>query len=156
MAIFALPAREIRFTVRPFGPMKKNKPNPKIVVIAVIERDGRFLIGKRKRGKRHSKNWELPGGTVDAGETHRECLTRELKEEFDVPAIIGDFICSTEHTYTPDFTIHLFAYHVTITSPDLKLNDHDEIRWVDLHELPEYLTDEMSLLIYKKLNESIV
>ncbi len=130
----------------------KTKPNPKIVAIAVIERDGRILIGKRKRGKRHSKNWELPGGTVEVGETHEECLIRELKEEFDVAANIGDFICSTEHTYAPDFTIRLSAYRVTIASADLKLNDHDEVRWVYLSELPDYLLDETSRYIFEKLN----
>ncbi|MCK9228549.1 MAG: NUDIX domain-containing protein [Syntrophorhabdaceae bacterium] len=125
----------------------KNKPNPKQVAIAVIESDGYILIGKRKRGKRHSKNWELPGGTVEKGETCEECLTRELNEEFNVPANVGSFICSAEYTYGPDFTIRLSAYRASLGPGDLSLNDHDEIRWVRLEEFPVYLHDRMSMLI---------
>lgn len=129
----------------------KNKPNPKRVAVAIIEEDGRILIGKRKRGKRHSKNWELPAGTVENGETYEECLKRELQEEFDVAAHVGAFILSTEHTYGPDFTIMLSVYRATLTSSDLRLNDHDEIRWIRLDEFPGYLHDETSKHIYDAL-----
>ena len=56
--------------VQDFKPMKE-KPNPKIVAVAIIEKDGNILIGKRKRGKCHVGVWEFPGGTVEDGETSR-------------------------------------------------------------------------------------
>lgn len=129
----------------------KNKPNPKRVAIAIIEKDGRILIGKRKRGKRQSKNWELPGGTVENSETYEECLTRELQEEFGVAANVGDFVCSTEYTYGPEFTIRLSAYRASLAPGDLSLNDHDEIRWIELDEFPQYLHDQTSRNIFDKL-----
>lgn len=132
----------------------KNKPNPKHVAIAIIEKEGRILIGKRKRGKRHSKNWELPGGTVENSETYEECLKRELQEEFGVSANVGEFVCSTEYTYGPDFTIRLSAYRASLASGDLSLNDHDEIRWIQLDEFPMYLHDQTSLHIFDKLTSA--
>ncbi len=131
-----------------------NKPNPKRVAVAIIERDGRILIGKRKRGKRHSKNWELPGGTVENGETYEECLRRELQEEFGVAAHVGEFVCSAEYTYGPDFTIRLSAYRASLASGDLKLNDHDETRWIRLDEFPGYLHDELSTRIFETLTSA--
>jgi len=50
-----------------------------IVTAAVIVRDGRVLIAKRKEGK-----WEFPGGGLEDNETLEECLKRELMEEMGV------------------------------------------------------------------------
>jgi NADH pyrophosphatase NudC (nudix superfamily) len=55
----------------------KSKPNPKIVAIAIIEKNGNILLGKRKIGKFHAGTWEFPGGTVEDGETLEQCLIRE-------------------------------------------------------------------------------
>ena len=42
--------------------------NPVAVVAAIIQRDGRFLVGRRPAHKRHGGLWEFPGGKVDEGE----------------------------------------------------------------------------------------
>lgn len=54
------------------------------VVAAVIERDSRFLICLRPAHKRHGGLWEFPGGKVDEGETEKQAVERELKEELGV------------------------------------------------------------------------
>ncbi|MHB8111582.1 MAG: (deoxy)nucleoside triphosphate pyrophosphohydrolase [Syntrophorhabdaceae bacterium] len=130
----------------------RKKANPKIVAIAIIEKNGDILIGKRKRGKRHVGNWEFPGGTVEKGETYEQCLTRELYEEFTVTAEIGDFICSTEYQYTTEWTIKLSAYRTKILSGDFNLKDHDEVRWVHPAELPTYMPDGATRSILDKLS----
>ncbi|WP_134322888.1 NUDIX hydrolase [Cumulibacter soli] len=66
------------------------------VVIAVAEEEGAQGIWITKRQptlRAHSGQWALPGGRVDAGETHREAALRELAEEVgffaDDAAILG-------------------------------------------------------------------
>ncbi len=115
----------------------KRKANPQIVVAAVIERDGRILIARRTRGL-NAGNWEFPGGTLEEGETHEECLKRELREELSVAAEIGDLIDVAEQTYSPEWTIRLFVYRVAAASSTFTLHEHDEIRWVLPEDLPEY------------------
>ena len=88
----------------------KKKINPQIVTAAIIEKDGYVLIGKRKWGKRRVGNWEFPGGTLEEGETHEQCLKRELQEELAITTEVGDFLCSSEYSYAPDWTIKLLAY----------------------------------------------
>ena len=45
------------------------------------------LIVARHRGKtllvhdRYKNRWEVPGGRIEPGETPRECILREMKEE---------------------------------------------------------------------------
>ncbi|MGA2214116.1 MAG: NUDIX domain-containing protein, partial [Bryobacteraceae bacterium] len=49
------------------------------VVAAVIERDGRILIGQRKRTGQHALKWEFPGGKVEPDEAPEAALARELE-----------------------------------------------------------------------------
>jgi 8-oxo-dGTP diphosphatase len=52
------------------------------VAAAVIVRgDGQVLLGQRPPGKHYAGYWEFPGGKVEAGETPRAALARELREE---------------------------------------------------------------------------
>ncbi|HNQ47586.1 MAG TPA: (deoxy)nucleoside triphosphate pyrophosphohydrolase [Syntrophorhabdus sp.] len=129
----------------------KNKPNPKIVVAAVIEVEGCILIGKRKQGKMHPGKWEFPGGTLEEGETPEQCLKRELLEELAVITEIGDLICTSEYIYTPDWVIRLLVYKTTVVSGSFNLNAHDEIRWVRPADLAAYDFPEADRPIVEKL-----
>lgn len=129
----------------------RKKKNPLIVTAAVIEKDGRVLIGKRKEGKHHSGKWEFPGGTLEEGETHQQCLKRELQEELAIDSEIGELYCIGEHVVTPLWTIKLFAYRVTRISGVLKPEEHEEIRWIRINELADYVFPEADRPIVEKL-----
>jgi 8-oxo-dGTP diphosphatase len=107
------------------------------VTAAIFVHDGMLLIAKRKPTARLANLWEFPGGKVEPGETPEACLKRELKEEFDIDVIVGEYFGSNIHTY--DFgTIELMAYRTSWDKGDFKLRDHDEIRWVFTHELDQF------------------
>jgi 8-oxo-dGTP diphosphatase len=58
------------------------------VAAAVIERsDGAFLMASRPEGKLYQGWWEFPGGKVEAGESARQALDRELREELGIEVI---------------------------------------------------------------------
>jgi 8-oxo-dGTP diphosphatase len=127
------------------------KPSPQIVAAGVIEKEGCILIGKRKHGKHFTGNWEFPGGTLEKGETPEQCLQRELREELAVEIEVGDLICSSEYSYTPEWTIRLLAYRTRLVSGIFDLKDHEEVRWVTLTDLVKYDFPEASKSIVKKL-----
>ena len=61
------------------------KPPPPItVVLGIILRQGRVLVGWRDRGLYQGDCWEFPGGKVKATETPRQALARELEEEIGI------------------------------------------------------------------------
>lgn len=58
------------------------------VAAAVIENpDGTFLMARRPEGKAYSGWWEFPGGKVEAGESARQALDRELREELGIEVV---------------------------------------------------------------------
>jgi 8-oxo-dGTP diphosphatase len=107
------------------------------VTAAVIERDGKIFIARRRFGRALGGKWEFPGGKIEPGETPEACLKRELKEEFDIESEIGDFLISGKFTYC-FVPIELLAYKVRHLSGDFKVNDHEEVRWVHPSELKLY------------------
>ena len=131
------------------------KPNPKIVIAAVIERDGHILIAKRKRGKQRAGSWEFPGGSLEEGESCEQCLKRELQEELAIATEVGDLICTSEYSYTPDFSIKLLAYRATVVSGIFSLNDHEEMRWVKPTDLANYEFSEAGRPIAEKLVKEV-
>ena len=55
------------------------------VAVAVIQRkDGYILFTERPAGKACAGEWEFPGGKVEAGETPRQALSREIEEELAI------------------------------------------------------------------------
>jgi 8-oxo-dGTP diphosphatase len=108
----------------------------KQVTAAVIEKDGLILIAQRKGGALAGK-WEFPGGKMEPGETPEVCLRRELREEFEIDAEIGAFVCASRFEYK-HLPIELLVYRARHVAGDFKLNDHAAIAWVPRAELAGY------------------
>ena len=54
--------------------MKSEKRNIVRVAAAIISREGRYLIAKRKAGVHLAGFWEFPGGKCEIGESLEDCL----------------------------------------------------------------------------------
>ena len=104
-----------------------------VVVAAIVEDDGRFLLSRRLAGTHLAGTWEFPGGKCEADETHEECLVRELREELGVEALVGGELLVTEHAY-PERTVRLhFRRCVLNGTPHAMLGQ--QIRWAGRTEL---------------------
>lgn len=73
--------------------------SPLLVVAAVIEKDGKFLIAQRREGGSFPLKWEFPGGKLESGETPKQALHRELMEELGIDAAIGQELARYECKY---------------------------------------------------------
>jgi len=99
------------------------------VAAAVIFRDdGAFLLGRRPPGSIYEGYWEFPGGKVEAGETPRLALSRELHEELGIdvesayPWIVREFIY--QHAQ-----VRLYFFRVLRWSGVLRDLQHDALAW---------------------------
>jgi len=106
------------------------------VTAAVVERDGAFLLTRRLDGTHLEGYWEFPGGKRHGGESLRECLVREIREELDADVAVGDKMLATSHDY-PERTVDLHFFRCTLlTEPRPVLGQ--EMRWVRREELAAY------------------
>ena len=109
------------------------------VVAALIERDGRLLICKRRKDDVYPLKWEFPGGKIQAGETPPQALVRELEEELGVRAMIGPEIYRTQHTYSaPDRQVDLLFLVAELGEQEPRNLAFEQILWVRRPELEEY------------------
>ena len=107
-------------------------PERIVVVAAVIERDGRFLVARRLAGTHLAGCWEFPGGKVHDGETQPEALRREVSEELDAGIVNVRPIFHTDHVY-PERVVELHFYRGELTGePRAMLGQ--ELRWISRHE----------------------
>lgn len=103
--------------------------NPIRVVGAVFHDGERFLACRKKPGKPLEGHWEFPGGKIEPGETPEQALEREIREELNLIAEVGQKVTTT--TYEYDFaTIELTTFYCTLVDGDLRLTDHDDTKWV--------------------------
>ena len=55
-----------------------------VAAAVIVAPDGRVLLAQRPDGKAYAGYWEVPGGKVEPGESPREALVRELREELGI------------------------------------------------------------------------
>jgi len=107
------------------------------VVAAIIKKDNHFLIVQRNRKKHLGLKWEFPGGKVEESETFEEALTREIKEELDIIISLQDKI--TEEKYKDKkIDIVLHYYLCNQESGIIKLNEHENLAWVQKKDFDKY------------------
>jgi len=122
------------------------------VTAAIIKRCGKILIAKRSSTSNLPNKWEFPGGKVESGETPKECLQRELWEEFEIDVIIEDFFGESVYNYDHG-SIRLIAYRVHTEKDIVILNAHDDVQWVPAEQLLEYDLAQADVPIAKKILE---
>jgi A/G-specific adenine glycosylase len=117
-------------------PQPKRRPAKKIeTVVAVIERNGRFLIQKRPASGLLACLWEFPGGKRERGESLESALRREIREELGVSVKTARLLIRVRHAYTR-FRVTLYAYETVLQGvPRLGRRTH---RWVSRRGLESY------------------
>jgi 8-oxo-dGTP diphosphatase len=117
---------------------------PRVVVEGVCLREGRILLVKGNRGLTKDR-WTLPGGFVRFGESPRDGVLRELREEIGVHATIEELIDvrSKLGQHTCLHWIMIF-YRVRIDGEPMPNPDEiAEARFVDLGEARALVSDEL-------------
>ena len=110
---------------------------PKDVVAAIIKKDNSYLIAQRNKNKYMGLKWEFPGGKVESNETFHEALSREIYEELNININVYEKI--SEESYKDDeIDIILHYYLCSKRSGNIRLNEHENIAWIEKKDFNKY------------------
>ncbi len=122
----------------------------KKVIAAVVWHEGKILLGQRPPEDTWGGYWEFPGGTLEVGESHEECLHRELHEELEMTVTI---LNSLGHVHFPTdkgfLEIHFYQCRA-LTLPQAQ-NAHSQILWHELTSVDTKTLVPADIPILKKL-----
>ena len=109
------------------------------VAAGVLLRDGEagteYLLARRPPDKVYADYWEFPGGKVEAGETFREALDRELREELGIVVTAATPWLYREFTY-PHADVRLKFFRVTVWEGEVHPHEHTGVVWTSLGDAP--------------------
>lgn len=104
------------------------------VAAAIIEKQGKILIGKRRGSGSCAGLWEFPGGKQEPGETLPEALRRECREELGIAVSVGGLCARIVHQY-PDREVGLSFFYAMAEDGVPENRVHEELRWAEPEEL---------------------
>ena len=122
------------------------------VTAALIKDNQKILIAQRGRTKLFGWKWEFPGGKVRTGESPESCLRREIREELNLEIQVDEHFCTVHHKY-PDFHVELMAFWCSIIGGSLRLEEHEQVKWVTVAELKQYNFVEADLDLITALGD---
>lgn len=110
----------------------------------IMNPHGHVLLMKRGRlSKNEIGFWIIPGGSVHFGETLREAIIREVKEELGVEIELDGQLPAYDHLLPHEkqhWVTNVFPAHITSGIPNIKEPGKcDEIGWFPLDKLPSPL-----------------
>jgi 8-oxo-dGTP diphosphatase len=116
-------------------------------VYLVLENDGKILLSRRLNTGYQDGNYSLVAGHLDGGETTRQAIIREAREEAGVEIQPEDLeVVHVSHRYSPHreyFDVYLRASKYSGEVVNLEPDKCDELAWFRLDELPDNIIPEV-------------
>jgi ADP-ribose pyrophosphatase YjhB (NUDIX family) len=122
-----------------------------------------LLVEHSKDGRSY---WLLPGGGIRIGERASTALIREIKEELNVDAVVGDLFLVVEtmsnygtHIIQPTFMIRIDNFDNIKVGRDrrvvaYRLFNIDEIRKITIY--PDIAEEIVDFIKYKRVNKRYI
>lgn len=107
------------------------------VVAAVIKNEqGKIFCAKRSSAMTLPNYWEFPGGKIEAGESKKSALIREINEELQCEIEVAEQVENTLYEYDT-FIVRLETFWAKITKGMPIKGEHAEIKWLHHEQLQQ-------------------
>lgn len=107
------------------------------VALAIIVRDDRLLICRRRLHDTLGGYFEFPGGKCKEDESLEACLERELMEELGIVALPIEKLAIIEHDY-PHRKVRLHPFLCRHVHGEPQPLECAQVLWIDPADLPNY------------------
>jgi 8-oxo-dGTP diphosphatase len=107
----------------------------------LIANNDRYLVTRRSATDDYMPlKWDLPGGTVDPGETMEEGLAREILEETKLAVAVDRVLyVYTNRATLPERQTYQAVYACNYLGGEIELDpaDHEQYRWATKSEIAD-------------------
>ena len=115
----------------------------KVAVAIITNSNNEILISRRSANQHQGNKWEFPGGKVEEGETVKDALNREIKEELGIEILASEHFTDIDHEYKGDDpkqskTVKLMVYEVKYWLGEPRGMEGQPIRWVKRNDLKTF------------------
>ena len=105
----------------------------------ILDEKMKVLVTKRSELENYMPLlWDIPGGSVEMGETVEQALVREVKEETNIIiSPIKPIYVYSDLSWVPNRQLFQIIYKCTYNGGDIILDpeEHDEYKWVDYEDI---------------------
>lgn len=126
------------------------------VVFFCHDGQGKFIMAKRSQNSRDERGcWDIGGGGLEFGVSVLDCISKEVKEEYNAEIKNVEFLGYRDvHRENDGKKTHWIAldYKVMVNSEGVRINEphkFDDLGWFRLSNLPKPLHSQ--LLLFLKL-----
>ena len=107
------------------------------VAVGIIENNNHILMATRRLNQPLHDYYEFPGGKVDANETPKQALQRELFEELDIEHIDAQLLLILPWQY-PHINVQLHVFLVSCEHTSISAKEQQNLVWAPLDRLHQY------------------
>lgn len=117
------------------------------VIQAICENGEKSIFATARGYGEYKGKWEFPGGKIEGGETPREAVIREIKEELDTEIKVGELIDTIEFDY-PTFHLSMDCFWAEVVAGNLELKEAADAKWLTRENLDsvEWLPADITIL----------
>ncbi|MFE6053735.1 NUDIX hydrolase [Kitasatospora sp. NPDC056446] len=108
------------------------------IAAAIVVREGRVLM-VRRRVSEGQLSWQFPAGEIEAGESPEEAAVRETAEETGLGVAAVKLLGERVHPKTGRLMSYTACEVVGGTAEVVDTDELDQLAWVTLAEIPEYV-----------------
>ena len=112
---------------------------PVVAASGIVVHDGALLLVRRGQPPQIGK-WAVPGGQVEFGESLREAVAREVREETGIEVAVGEFAGWVERPRDEGHHFVILDFHATPVGPTALTPGDDAAQacWVPVAEVSGY------------------
>ena len=112
------------------------------VAHGLVSKGSSYLFLKRRAGRYLGEQWDIPGGTVEAGESPKGAAIRECFEETGLEVSCGELISHYTNADTEgrDLVFHTMTYGLNwkeedvINGIEISKEEHDDALWLSIDD----------------------